>query len=407
MFQRAILPIHRAEQPFVPCGETFLCGAEREMAAFVAAAEELHGSESGQLAGECWLEQLNKTTGSNRWDATLRQVTIAAAFQMAKSTAEDASKPSRPIIDNHSSKTGRTLPTSGDPLNRSFSQDALHTIGRARNVAADNRPPTNRSPSPHLVSKHSPKAQEYPASTLREEPVRLGDDLITPEPPAISQYMSCSLSHDIRNHLCAVYASVELMTYSTESQTEREELLQDIQATIRSAIDILDSPLSNSQPDHALSFHPHPLNQLIAQVLKTVRMHPDARYVKLSVAEYPVLNACIDRTELGRAIYNLLLNACQASNQASAPGHVYIGLREGRSSIQIRVTDNGLGVPEQIRKAIRHPSSRTDSNSTIGLGLTIAQCAAREHGGFVELEESTLGNTVFVLHIPKARNLHT
>jgi len=87
MLRAKMFPVDRAEQPFVPCSEIFLSAAEREMPAFVVAAKELNGFEAGRLAAECWLEQLSKMDWSNREGPTLRQITIAAASQLAKSTA--------------------------------------------------------------------------------------------------------------------------------------------------------------------------------------------------------------------------------------------------------------------------------------------------------------------------------
>ncbi len=123
--------------------------------------------------------------------------------------------------------------------------------------------------------------------------------------------------------------------------------------------------------------------------------------MKFSIADDPTIEACVDSRELGRAVYNLLLNACQAASSGSAPRLVQVALREERASIQIRVIDDGPGVPEPIREMFRTGFSTAESTKGIGLGLTIAQCAAREHGGSLELEESMSGKTVFALHLSK------
>jgi len=216
--------------------------------------------------------------------------------------------------------------------------------------------------------------------------------------------MAEDISHDMRNHLCAVFANVELMSRSTRSQTEREELLEDVRLAIRSSIDILDSLLLPSNTGgHIHNFRSHSLNEVIAHVVKMVHIHPDARKVELSFLDHPILEVCIDSRELGRAVYNLLLNACQAVSTGSTPRRIQIELCEERSFIQIRVIDNGPGVPETIRQIFSKSLSSADKRLSIGLGLTIAQRAAQKHGGFLELEESTIGKTVFVLHLSKAR----
>jgi len=215
--------------------------------------------------------------------------------------------------------------------------------------------------------------------------------------------MTGGISHDIRNHLCAVFANVELMSQPKRSQTELEELMEDVHLAIRSSIDILDSLLLPSNTGHTHNFQQHSLNQVIAHVVKMVRIHPDARNAELSFADHPILEVCIDSIELGRAVYNLLLNACQAVSAGSAPGKIQIELREDQSSIQIRVTDNGPGVSETIRQIFRKPLPSPNGIRNIGIGLTIAERGAYVHGGFLELEGSMVGKTVFVLHLSKAR----
>jgi signal transduction histidine kinase len=96
----------------------------------------------------------------------------------------------------------------------------------------------------------------------------------------------------------------------------------------------------------------------------------------------------------------LLLNACQASKACSPPKRVEIALWHDNSSIRIRVKDNGHGVPDCIRNVLFQSFVSTEKASGTGLGLTIAEQAAREHGGCLYLEESVPGKTIFVLQLP-------
>jgi signal transduction histidine kinase len=108
----------------------------------------------------------------------------------------------------------------------------------------------------------------------------------------------------------------------------------------------------------------------------------------------------IDSQRLGAAIYNLLLNACQALKRSPSPKKIEIALWIDGSSICIRVEDNGDGVPDRVRNVLFQPFVTADRISGIGLGLTIADEAAREHGGSLNLEKSIPGKTAFVLRLP-------
>ena len=103
-----------------------------------------------------------------------------------------------------------------------------------------------------------------------------------------------------------------------------------------------------------------------------------------------------------RAVYNLLLNASQASRKSAYVPEVALTLSETVDQVQIRVIDNGPGVSETMRKTLFEPFSSEGKESGTGLGLTVAQRVAQDHGGQVVLERSRPGETVFALCMAKS-----
>jgi nitrogen-specific signal transduction histidine kinase len=59
-------------------------------------------------------------------------------------------------------------------------------------------------------------------------------------------------------------------------------------------------------------------------------------------------------------------------------------------------------VPAPVRQTIFLPFVSEGRESGIGLGLTLAQQIAQEHGGGIDLEETAEGETVFTIRLPKA-----
>jgi len=226
-------------------------------------------------------------------------------------------------------------------------------------------------------------------------------DLRELQPLAMIGRMAQFISHDFRHHLSAVYSDAEFMSDVNTVQADRDALLEEVRTTVRTMTDLLDSLLLFAQTGHPLLPHPGSLNVLIAQSVAMVRSHPDAGDVEIVVKEMATVEGWMDGQKLGSGIYNLLLNACQAARRGLSPKRVEIALSQNQSLIHLRVTDTGPGVPDSIRKTIFQPFVRADKGSGIGLGLTIAECSAREHGGFVYLEESRPRHTVFVMHLSK------
>jgi signal transduction histidine kinase len=132
-----------------------------------------------------------------------------------------------------------------------------------------------------------------------------------------------------------------------------------------------------------------------------VRFHPESRNVTISQQDMPALEGRMDGVQLCSAIYNLLLNACQAANSSRFGELVDVDLRQNCEGVSVLVSDSGPGVPRAIRETVFQPFVKAEGAASMGLGLTIARCVAREHGGEAYLEESQPGRTVFVLTLPK------
>ncbi len=237
---------------------------------------------------------------------------------------------------------------------------------------------------------------------MRVELRRTQKDLVDSERLATIGRMASSISHDLRHHLSAMYANAEFLSDAAIPQAERDDLMRDVQSAVQGMTDLLDSLLLFTQTGRALYPENASLALLIQRAVNMVRSHPAARDVKITLNGLSSLTAWVDSKKLGRAVYNLLLNACQAARRGTGPASVMLSLQDGEQSILIRISDNGPGVPESIRSTLFLPFVSEARESGIGLGLTLAEQIAQEHGGSISLEENVEGHTVFTIILPKA-----
>jgi signal transduction histidine kinase len=244
-------------------------------------------------------------------------------------------------------------------------------------------------PEPHQMFGHGP-----------EDLRTTKGNVLDFERSNVTQTLVPFISHDIRHHLASIYCNIEFMSDPDICQTDREQLLAEVRGTIHDMTDLLDSFLLSVRTGKTLHLQPKSINLLVQHAVGMVRSHPDAQECELVICEAPPIQARIDSQRLGTAVYNLLLNACQALKACSAPKRVEIALWHDDRSIRIRVKDNGHGVPDCIRNMLFQPFVSAKKVSGTGLGLTIAEQAAREHGGCLYLEESVPGKTIFVLQLP-------
>jgi signal transduction histidine kinase len=212
------------------------------------------------------------------------------------------------------------------------------------------------------------------------------------------------IAHDFRHHLCAVYANAEFLGSRTMDSADREELLGEIRVAIDCMTDQLDSLILFTRTGCILKPRHHSLKLIIEQAIQMVRSHPETRDVKITQHDMSLPKGYVDGMQLCSALFNLLLNACQAAKVVPGIGTVDIDLRHDSSDVFIRVSDGGPGIPRTVRESLFQPFVKAEGSKGMGmgLGLTIARCVAQGHGGEVYLEESRPGRTVFVLKLPKA-----
>jgi signal transduction histidine kinase len=227
-------------------------------------------------------------------------------------------------------------------------------------------------------------------------------ELLDSERLATIGRMASSISHDLRHYLSAMYANAEFMSDGSISQAEREELMLEVQTAVQGMTDLLESLLLFTQTGRALHPELESIALMIQRAASMVRSHPGSRDVKLTLTGLSSLEAWVDSKKLGRAVYNLLLNACQAAKRGDGPPRVTLSLYEDEGSIGIRIADNGPGVPTSLRQKIFLPFVSEGRESGIGLGLTLAQQIAQEHGGGIDLDMTSEGETVFTINLPKA-----
>jgi signal transduction histidine kinase len=231
---------------------------------------------------------------------------------------------------------------------------------------------------------------------------RTQKELLDSERLATIGRMASSISHDLRHYLSAMYANAEFMSDGNISQSEREELMVEVQTAVQGMTDLLESLLLFTQTGRALHPEYESIALMIQRAVSMVRSHPASRDVKVTLNGLSSIEAWVDSKKLGRAVYNLLLNACQAAKRGKGAPKVTLSLYEDERSIGIRIADNGPGVPAPLRQKIFMPFVSEGRESGIGLGLTLAQQIAQEHGGRVELSETSEGETVFTINLPKA-----
>lgn len=238
---------------------------------------------------------------------------------------------------------------------------------------------------------------------MRGELKRTQRELLESDRLATIGRMASSVSHDLRHHLSAIYANAEFMSLDGTGNEERLELLLEVKEAVQGMTDLIESLLLFGRTEQVLHLQYESIALLVERTIHTVRQHPECRLVQIHITELQPVDAWVDSVKLGRALYNLVLNACQATKTGTVPPTVTVALSEDAEKVRIAICDTGRGVPAAIRNTLFQPFVSSGKVNGTGLGLTVAQHVTQEHGGEVRLEKSEPGQTVFsVLLFKKA-----
>ena len=237
---------------------------------------------------------------------------------------------------------------------------------------------------------------------MRDEIQKTNRALLEAERLATIGRMASSVSHDLRHYLASVYANAEFLASPILPLAERAELFNDIRLAVNGTTDMLDSLLIFSRTGAALHRVPTTLSSIVERAIALVRTHPDAERVRVILDDNDAdTRAAVDTKQIERAVFNLLLNACQSARESAGLREVRASLHGDNKNVSVTIVDSGSGVAEGIRENLFDPFVRQGKQKGTGLGLTLAWSVAREHDGEVKLMSSRVGETVFRLTVAR------
>jgi signal transduction histidine kinase len=223
-------------------------------------------------------------------------------------------------------------------------------------------------------------------------------ELIEVERLATIGRMANSISHDLRHSLAAVLANAEFLCGSNLTPAQREDLYQEVRLGVNQMTDLVDSLLEFSRTRESLRPAFGSVQASLERAIQSVKAHPEYQRVRIETDYEGCVEAWFDPRKLERAFQNLLLNACEAVPRET--GRVQVSVREAQGQLEIRVKDNGKGIPQEVRGRLFEPFVSFGKENGTGLGLTVVQKIMQDHGGDVVVESTSSEGTIFKLTLP-------
>ncbi|MFO0982294.1 MAG: PAS domain S-box protein [Planctomycetota bacterium] len=214
---------------------------------------------------------------------------------------------------------------------------------------------------------------------------------------AIGEFAS-RIAHEIKNPLAGISGAINVLADSFADADERRGVVREIDKEIQRLDHTVNDLLNFARPRRP-QLQPVNLVQLVDHVLTVLREEPSLKAIpverRFGKAEVVVQ---ADPALLEDAFINLIINAAQAlERQRDGRLIITIGTRE--RGAMVTFTDNGPGVPKEIRAKIFDPFFTTKTRGT-GLGLPITRKNIEAHGGALGLSSRPHKGTNFTVFLP-------
>jgi signal transduction histidine kinase len=210
-----------------------------------------------------------------------------------------------------------------------------------------------------------------------------------------------SLSHDLRHHLAALVANAEFLYEAEKLKLNRDEAYREIQTASEQMTELLDSLRDLAREQRNISPVSASIDQCVRRTIDVARARPERRDVEISVGSSGDMAGVFDPKKIERALLNLALNACDAVT--GRRGKIVFDILSTQDNFEIRVSDNGPGIPVAIRNNVFDPFVSAGKPNGTGLGLAIVSKIISDHGGTVSVESTSERGTTFLMKMPRVQ----
>ncbi len=220
----------------------------------------------------------------------------------------------------------------------------------------------------------------------------------------IGQLLS-SVVHDLRGPMTVISGYARFLKDEqdpTRRAEESEAILRQVEAINAMAQEVL----AFARGDENLLVRKVYLRSFFEELVETLRSELLGTGVELQLDLHDRGVAWLDQHKIRRALHNLIRNAVQAIGRG--PGKIVLGVarRPSDDALVLTCTDDGPGVPEEIKGRMFESFTSHGKPDGTGLGLAIVQKVAADHGGTVDVK-SRPGETVFTMILPQERTQET
>jgi signal transduction histidine kinase len=208
--------------------------------------------------------------------------------------------------------------------------------------------------------------------------------------------MAARMAHEIKNPLGSMELFLSMLLSEKLRQQDRK-YIDYVLFGVKTIDRIINNLLSYTKPK-TLALTETRLSQVIKETLDFMSLSAQSRGISLEVDTCFGEPSFFDPDLIKLVIMNFISNAIDAMEGIN--GTIKVALKEEGKYAVIVISDNGIGMSEELQKNIFNPFFTTKDKG-VGLGLYIVYNIIKAHGGYIEVESVEGSGSSFSIYIPK------
>lgn len=234
---------------------------------------------------------------------------------------------------------------------------------------------------------------------LFQRAMRLEEQAAESERMAYIGTLASGLAHEIRNPLNSLHLNMQMLEEETEAKSDTgTRLLAITRSEIRRLERLVTDFLAYAKP-RPLDVEEIAPGDLLERV--AVLLGPEARRRGATITvedDSGGASLLADAAQMKQLLLNLAQNSLNAVEEAGRRGHVLLAARRRGPHLVLEVTDDGVGVPPEVREKMFDLFYSTRKGGT-GLGLAIVARIVKDHGGRMDVASTPGKGTTVSIHL--------
>lgn len=215
-----------------------------------------------------------------------------------------------------------------------------------------------------------------------------------------------NVSHELKTPMTSIKVLADTLLGHPDATLDMyKEFMVDINNEIERENKIINDLLSLVKLDKktgVMNITSVDLNELLEQILKRLMPIAKMKNIELVFESFRAVKAEVDEVKLSLAISNLIENAIKYNVE---DGFVRVSLNADHKFFFVKVSDSGIGIPEEYQDQIferfyRVDKARSRGTGGTGLGLSITKNVILMHHGEIRLYSKEDEGTTFTVRIP-------